>query len=101
MGLFAKHGMEKLVYAQLLDGEDSDRKLVYLLGHKSQEAVEERFAIFRDLGHSGTHRRQFLVHGPGEGRLDVGEMAGDRALGGARLAEHGREVGKPRLSDVA
>lgn len=44
---FAKHGMENLVYWQPRDIEDSDRKLVYLLGHRSQEAAKESFAAFR------------------------------------------------------
>jgi hypothetical protein len=42
--LFAKHGMENLVYLQ---PSDDDRKLVYLLGHKSQEAAKASFAAFR------------------------------------------------------
>lgn len=45
--LFAKHGMENLVYWQPRDIEDSDRKLVYLLGHKSQDAAKDSFAAFR------------------------------------------------------
>jgi hypothetical protein len=45
--LFAKHGMENLVYWQPRDIEDSDRKLIYLLGHKSQDAAKESFAAFR------------------------------------------------------
>lgn len=47
MGLFAKHGMENLVYWQPLDGDDSDRKLVYLLAHKSRDAAKESFGAFR------------------------------------------------------
>lgn len=47
MGLFAKHGMENLIYWQPLDGEDSDRKLVYLLGHKSRDAAKDSFAALR------------------------------------------------------
>jgi hypothetical protein len=47
MKLFAKHGMENLVYWQPRDIEGADRKLVYLLGHKSQEAAKESFAGFR------------------------------------------------------
>lgn len=47
IGLFAKHGMENLVYWQPLDGEDANRKLVYLLAHKSQDAAKESFAAFR------------------------------------------------------
>jgi hypothetical protein len=42
--LFAKHGMENLVYLQ---PSDDDRKLVYLLGHKSQDAAKASFAAFR------------------------------------------------------
>ena len=47
MGLFKKHGMENLVYWHPLDIEDSERKLVYLLSHKSVEAAKESFAKFR------------------------------------------------------
>jgi hypothetical protein len=47
MKLFAKHGMENLIYWQPLDGETSDRQLVYLLAHKSQEAAKASFAGFR------------------------------------------------------
>jgi len=47
MRLFAKHGMENLVYFQPLDLEDSDRKLVYLLAHKSHDAAQKSFAGFR------------------------------------------------------
>lgn len=47
MKLFAKHGMENLIYWQPLDGDGSDRKLVYLLAHKSQDAAKESFAGFR------------------------------------------------------
>jgi hypothetical protein len=45
--LFAKHGMENVVYFQPLDLEDSDRKLVYLLGHKSHDTAQKSFAGFR------------------------------------------------------
>lgn len=47
MGLFAKYGMENLVYWQPRDLEDSDRKLVYLLGHESRESAKESFGKFR------------------------------------------------------
>jgi hypothetical protein len=47
MGLFKKHGMENLVYWHPLDIEDSERKLVYLLSHKSVEAAKGSFAAFR------------------------------------------------------
>ena len=45
--LFEKHGMENLVYWSPMDMDDSDRKLVYLLGHKSVEAAKKSFANFR------------------------------------------------------
>lgn len=45
--LFAKHAMENLVYWQPRDIPASDRKLVYLLAHKSQESAKESFAAFR------------------------------------------------------
>ena len=44
--LFAQHGMQNLVYWQPQDLEDSDRKLVYLLAHESQEAAKKSFAAF-------------------------------------------------------
>jgi hypothetical protein len=47
LGLFQKHGMENLVYLQPVDLEDSDRTLVYLLGHKSEAAAKESFTAFR------------------------------------------------------
>lgn len=47
MGLFAKYGMENLVYWQPLGIEDADRKLVYLLGHESRESAKESFGKFR------------------------------------------------------
>ena len=47
MKLFEKHGMENLIYWSPMDMDDSDRKLVYLLGHKSVEAAKESFANFR------------------------------------------------------
>ena len=45
--LFAKQGMQNLVYWQPQDLEDSDRKLVYLLAHESQAAAKKSFAAFR------------------------------------------------------
>jgi hypothetical protein len=45
--LFAKHGMENLIYFEPLDMEDGDRKLVYLLAHKSLDAAKQSFAGFR------------------------------------------------------
>ena len=47
MALFKKHGMENLIYWHPLGIEDSERKLVYLLGHKSVEAAKNSFAQFR------------------------------------------------------
>jgi hypothetical protein len=47
MGLFKKHGMENLIYLRPLDIDDSDRKLIYFLAHKSQDAAKESFAAFR------------------------------------------------------
>ena len=47
MKLFEKHGMENLIYWSPMDMDDSDRKLVYLLAHKSVEAAKESFANFR------------------------------------------------------
>lgn len=45
--LFAKHGMENIVYWRPQGGGDSGRQLVYLLGHASQDAAREGFAAFR------------------------------------------------------
>jgi hypothetical protein len=47
MKLFQKHGMENLIYWNPKDIENADRKLVYFLAHKSQEAARESFAAFR------------------------------------------------------
>jgi hypothetical protein len=48
LALFAKHGMTNLVYWHLAPGSpQSDRMLVYLLGHASREAAEKSFADFR------------------------------------------------------
>jgi hypothetical protein len=46
--LFARHGMTNLVYWHLAPGSpQSDRMLVYLLGHASRAAAEKSFADFR------------------------------------------------------
>lgn len=45
MKLFAKHGMENVIYCTPLDEE---HKLVYLLAHPSREAAKEAFLKFRD-----------------------------------------------------
>lgn len=47
MGLFAKYGMENLVYWQPLAIPDANRKLIYLLGHASTAAAKESFGKFR------------------------------------------------------
>jgi hypothetical protein len=47
MKLFAKHGMENLIYWKPMDGELCDVQLVYLLSHKSEAAAKESFAAFR------------------------------------------------------
>lgn len=47
MKLFQKHGMENVVYFQPRDMPNADRKLVYFLAHKSQDAAKESFAAFR------------------------------------------------------
>jgi hypothetical protein len=48
LGLFAKHGMTNLVYWHLAPGSpQSDRMLVYLLGHANREAADKSFADFR------------------------------------------------------
>lgn len=47
MKLFEKHGMENLIYWHPVVMEHADRRLVYLLGHKSVEAAKESFANFR------------------------------------------------------
>ncbi|MCS7166885.1 MAG: NIPSNAP family protein [Gemmatales bacterium] len=47
MKLFAKHGMVNLAYWELLPGQkESERKLIYILAHKSVEAAKESFAAF-------------------------------------------------------
>ncbi len=47
MGMFAKYGLENLIYLRPRYMEDGERKLVYLLGHASQAAAKESFAKFR------------------------------------------------------
>ena len=47
MALFAKHRMENLVYWNPRDIDDANRKLIYLLGHKSVDAAKASFAAFR------------------------------------------------------
>ena len=48
MKLFEKHGMTNVAYWNLMpDQEGSDRTLVYILAHRSQEAAEKSFAAFR------------------------------------------------------
>ena len=48
MKLFAKHGMQNIVYWVPDDGEpEALQKLVYLLGHESQAAAKKSFEAFR------------------------------------------------------
>lgn len=48
VGLFKKHGMENLFYWHLTPGQkDADRKLIYILSHKSREAGAASFGAFR------------------------------------------------------
>lgn len=47
MTLFEKHGMTNLVYWHPAGTENSDRKLIYLLAHRSVDAAKESFAAFR------------------------------------------------------
>jgi len=47
MKLFEKHGMQNVVYWVPDEEPKSQRRLVYLLAHKSQEAAKESFAGFR------------------------------------------------------
>jgi hypothetical protein len=47
MKLFEKYGMENLIYWKPRDIKDSERKLIYLLGHESVAAAKESFAGFR------------------------------------------------------
>ena len=46
--LFEKHGMQNVVYWNVLKGEkDDDKLLVYLLSHQSKEAAAKSFDAFR------------------------------------------------------
>lgn len=46
--LFSKHGMENFAYWHLMpDQKEADRKLIYMLAHKSKEAGAASFAAFR------------------------------------------------------
>jgi hypothetical protein len=48
VGLFSKHGMQHLAYWHLMpDQKGADRRLIYLLAHKSREAGLESFGAFR------------------------------------------------------
>ena len=48
MNLFKKHGMQNLAYWHLLpDQKNAERKLVYILAHKTPEAGAASFAAFR------------------------------------------------------
>jgi len=47
--LFAKHGIDNLVYFHILPGEKgAENTLIYLLAHKSEEAGKKSFAAFRE-----------------------------------------------------
>ncbi len=46
--LFEKHGMENVGYWHLMpDQKNADRRLIYILAHKSEEAGKASFAAFR------------------------------------------------------
>jgi hypothetical protein len=48
VSLFKKHGMENFGYWHLMAGQkDAERKLIYILAHKSEEAGKASFAAFR------------------------------------------------------
>ena len=48
MALFKKHGMENIAYWHLTpDQKNADRKLIYILAHKSEDAGKSSFAAFR------------------------------------------------------
>lgn len=48
VGLFSKHGMKHIAYWHLMpDQKDANRKLIYILAHKSAEAGAASFAAFR------------------------------------------------------
>ena len=49
IGLFAKHGMENLVYFHpMADQEGASDTLIYLIAHKDKAARQASFAAFRD-----------------------------------------------------
>jgi len=46
--LFSKHGMEHIAYWHLMpDQKGADRKLIYILAHRSADAAQASFAAFR------------------------------------------------------
>lgn len=48
VALFKKHGMQNLAYWHLTPGQkDADRKLIYIIAHKSKEAGAASFGTFR------------------------------------------------------
>ncbi len=48
INLFKKHGMENVAYWHLMAGQKSaDRKLIYILAHKSEDAGKASFGAFR------------------------------------------------------
>ena len=47
MKLFAKHGMQNIIYWVPDEEPEAQQKLVYLLAHKSEAAAKESFASFR------------------------------------------------------
>jgi len=48
LNLFTKHGMQNIAYWHLTSGQkDADRKLIYILGHKTPEAGAASFDAFR------------------------------------------------------
>ena len=49
IGLFAKHGMENLVYLHpMADQEGASDTLIYLIAHRDKAARQASFAAFRD-----------------------------------------------------
>ncbi len=48
MALFKKHGMENIAYWHLMpDQKGADRRLIYILAHKSEDAGKASFGAFR------------------------------------------------------
>ena len=45
--LFEKHGMKNIGYWTPADAPDSDRKLVYVIAHKSRDAAKKSWDAFR------------------------------------------------------